>query len=221
MAGILTRGEIVAAALQWGGNPSLTTRANEFLNLYHDHLCRSRDWEFLRKEASISSGSPVYTGALPADYGKLLAFHIDNEPTPMQQVQGFADLWQKIRYDASQSTLTTSAPTHFAIDVANSKVWVWPVPDAAWTGDILYYKVPAEMTVDADVPDFPDSLALVKAVTTYVESYERESLQILIERTTDETLRGYAAATEDIGRVGGLTVQMDPAVFRWGSYRES
>lgn len=221
MAGIMNRGEIVAAALQWGGNPALTTRANEFLNLFHDHLCRARDWEFLRKEASISSGSPVYTGALPADYGRLLAFHIDGEATPMMQVQDFATLWQKIRYDVAQDTTTTTAPTHFAIDVANSKLWVWPVPDAAWTGDILYYKIPAEMTADSAVPEFPDSLALVKAVTTFVESYERESLQILIERATDETLRAFAAATEDIGRVAGLSMQMDPAVFRWGSYRES
>ncbi len=221
MAGIMNRGEIVAAALQWGGNPSLTTRANEFLNLYHDHLCRSRDWEFLRTETSISSGSPIYTGALPADYGKLLAFHIDAEPSPMLQIQDFATLWQKVRYDTSQSQETTSAPTHFAIDVAGAKLWVWPVPDASWTGDILYYKIPAEMTADSDVPAFPDHLALVKAVTTYVESYEKESLQILIERATDETLRAFGSVTEDIGRVAGLSVQLDPAVFKWGSYRES
>lgn len=219
MAGILTRGEIVTAALQWGGNPALTTRANEFLNLFHDHLCRVRDWEFLRTEATITAGSPYYVGALPANYGKLLAVHINEEPSAMMQVQSFPDLWQKVRYDYSQSVTSSSNPTHFAIDVAGAQLYVYPVPANSWTGKILYYKVPAEMTGDNDVPEFPDSLALVKAVTTFVESYERESLQVLIDRATDETLRSYAASHEDIGRASGLTVQLDPAVFRWGQYR--
>lgn len=219
MPGILNRGEIVAAALQWGGNPALTTRANEFLNLFHDHLCRARDWEFLRTEAALVSGSPVYTGSLPADYHKLIAFHIDAQPAGMKQVQDFPTLWQRVRYDNSQSSTTSDAPTHFAIDPSTAKLWVWPVPDAAWTGDILYYKVPAEMTSDVTVPEFPDSMALVKAVTTFVESYERESLQILIERATDTTLREYAASHEDAGRAASNNIQLDPAIYRWG-YRE-
>lgn len=220
MAGILNRGEIVAAALQWGGNPSLTTRANEFLNLFHDHICRARDWEFLRTEASISSGSPVYTAALPANYGKLIAVHVDKEPAALEQVQDFPSVWQKVRYENSKNLTISTAPTHFAIDPATAKIWVWPVPAAAWAGKLLYYKVPAEMTADANEPEFPDSMALVKAVTTFVESYERESLQVLIDRATDITLREFAAAHEDAGRAGSNNIQLDPVIFRWG-YRES
>lgn len=220
MAGILTRGEVVTEALQLGGNPSLTTRVNSFLNLFLDHLARSFDWQELVTEASLSSSSPIYTFALPADYGRMLAVHIDEADRPLVQVP-WPELWQKIRTDAALSTTSSSDPTHFAIEPGTPKAYVWPVPSNTYAGKILYYKIPAEITADATVPWFPHSLALVNACTTYVESYERESLQVLIDRATDDVLRRYANNHFDSGRAGSTSIGMDQNIFGGWNYRES
>lgn len=224
LQGIMTRGEIITEALQLGGNPGLTTRAQNFLNLFLDHLYRVFDWDFLLKEASISGSS--YTFTLPADYGRVLSVSLDAVGStaiglePLIQAS-YPDLWQRTRVDNANGTRTSSAPTHFAISPTTPSGIVWPVPSNSWTGKMLYYHIPAELTSDGEYPVFPHSLALVNAVTNYVESYERESLQILIERAADEVLKKYANAHFDEGRAGHMSVGMDPNVFRWDRYRES
>lgn len=224
LQGIMNRGEIITEALQLGGNPGLTTRAQNFLNLFLDHLYRVFDWDFLLTEASISGSS--YTFTLPADYGRVLAIHMDAVGSnaiaerPLIQTD-YPSLWKATRVDNANVTTTTSGPTHFAISPATPSGIVWPVSSVAWTGKMLYYKIPAKLTDDLDYPAFPHSLALVNAVTNYVESYERESLQILIDRAADEVLGQYANAHFDQGRAGQMSVGMDANVYRWGHYRES
>ena len=224
LQGIMTRGEIVTEALQLGGNPGLTTRAQNFLNLFLDHLYRVFDWEFLLTEASITgSGSSV---AAPTLYGRVLALHIDAvgssaiSDTPLVQVD-YPTLWRRIRVDAANGITSASGPTHFAVSPTTPSIVTWPVSSVAFTGKILYYKIPAALTADGDYPAFPHSLALVNAVTNYVESYERESLQILIDRAADKVLAQYANAHFDAGRAGASNFGLDKNVFRWDSYRES
>lgn len=223
LQGIMTRGEIITEALQLGGNPGLTTRAQNFLNLFLDHLYRVFDWDFLLTEASIS-GTSTFT--LPSDYGRVLAIHLDavgsNSIAEYSLVQSdFPSLWQRQRTDTASGLTASSGPTHFAISPTTPSGIVWPTSSVTFTGKMLYYKIPAKLTADGDYPAFPHSLALVNAVTNYVESYERESLQILIDRAADEVLARYANAHFDQGRAGSMDVGMDKNVFRWGSYRES
>lgn len=223
LQGIMTRGEIITEALQLGGNPGLTTRAQNFLNLFLDHLYRVFDWDFLLTEASIS-GTSTFT--LPSDYGRVLAIHLDAVGSsaiteyPLVQVD-YPSLWQRKRTDTANNLTASGGPTHFAISPTTPSGIVWPTSSVTFTGKMLYYKIPAKLSSDSDYPAFPHSLALVNAVTTYVESYERESLQILIDRAANEVLSQYANAHFDQGRAGAMNFGLDPTVYRWGSYRET
>lgn len=220
LQGIMTRGEIVTEALQWGGHPGLTTRVNSFLNLFLDHLYRAHDWEFLLTEASISSGSPVYTATAPALYGRVKAIHLDGEAAPLKQI-AFEDLWQQVRSDNSNNLTSSGKPTHFAIDPAGPTFWFWPVPNKSFSGKLLYYKIPAKLTSDGEYPLFPDSLSLVEACVTFIESYEKESLQVIIDRTASETIRRYANNHFDKGRAASNNITLDPNIFGGWRYRET
>jgi len=221
MPGIFNRGEIVAHALQLGGNPSLTTRANEFLNLFLDHLARTFDWDALVTETSFSNAGTIHTFALPSDYGRVLAVHIDAEQKPLIQIEDWPEAWRLIRYDNGNNVTSSSKPTHFAIEPATPLGYVWPIPKNAYTGKLLYYKIPAELTSDAQFPWFLHSLALVNAVTTWAEAYERETLQVIIDRATDEVLTRYGNTQSDRGRAGSQNVQLDQNIYGGWRYRET
>jgi len=227
--GILTFQEIINQGLEMGGNPALGSPAtgglaHTFLNLFLDSLYRGRDWEFLIDEGTftISAGTALatFTPSTPGDYRAIREIHIDGDISSLSQ-EDYRTLWRKIRVDTENGT--TADPTHFAVKegIIDAEIYVWPIPKKSATGDALYYRQPAQIAAGGTLPDplytdkpvFPDHSTLVAAVADFSASYDRDTMQQILQRNLDGSLSVSTSNIGDMGRKSPQKLKFDPTVY--------
>ncbi len=222
----LTLGQIVTEGLELGGNPGLVTRATTFCKLLADHIFRAEDWEWLLKSATIqadaSNFGKISNSGLPTDYRAVrqLFATSDTSGTVMQPVQQvpYEQLLINILNDNQNSITSGQVPTHFAVDMgagaAAAVIYLWPKPDHRVTFNLRYYQLPDVSAYSAGaVMDFPDSWSFVGAVAHYAQSYDKETLQSIIQNEARSIIDQYRLNHRDAGRASVEVVPMDQRTF--------
>lgn len=209
----MNRGQIVAQGLELGGNTGITSLANDFLNLFLDNLARSKDFETLITEASISgtAGSSDVDISSLATYRSILRVHLDGDDQPLKQ-QDYPDIWKQVRVDTAAGS--TGTPEHFAIKPDSTTLVLWPIPKTQPVGKILYYRVPAAMTSDSDVPWFADAHTMVNAVADFSATYDKDPLLQVIQRNLDVALGKAVQGLDDSNRSRAQQIKFDPFTYR-------
>lgn len=232
----LNRGQIINQGLQLGGNPGLNTNppgvtgdtlAQQFFNLLLDHTLRGEDWPFLRKVTTVnSSGGPggfynkIPGSALPSDYSRIHRLHAPKDQLYLQQVP-HEDLWIKLQNDvASSAAPTSSTPRLFSVDEGSTitnlgppDIYLYPNPNASYTYDLIYYAIPTPLTLDSQVPVFPDHLSLVYAIAEWAKDYTRDTTQAMAVSAALKIKAMFKANMNDQGRSHALQVKFDDAAF--------
>jgi len=91
---------------------------------------------------STVSGTTSYP--LPADFARVRSLRDTGNTTEMMNV----DLRM-----IDRSTVTSGRPLYYALDGTN--VHLYPTPDGVYSMELRYWKVPATLALDADVPSLP------------------------------------------------------------------
>lgn len=226
--GLLTFDQIIVQGLQTAGNPGLNripagyteSLAYTFLRLFLHHVFLTYDFSFLVTSASVSTGygglqHQIDLSALTR-YRNIKALRLNTIKDALFQNQHYEDLWQQIEADSETSPVISGTPVQFAITPDKSIMVLYPIPNVAYTGKVLYYSMPnVSAFISSTVVPFEDSMALVSAVEQFARNYDKDTMVNLSTSIAHQLFGEYRAAQEDAGRQSALAVRLDPATFRY------
>ena len=133
---ISTYAELVTALTNWTDRGDLTNRIPEFINICEARVNRKLRTREMQTEANVSLVAGTRTAVLPSDFGELRRLYLDTSPIRRLEFMTPEDYWD--RYVGTN----TGKPCVFSIE--GSSFVFGPIPDAAYTGKLLYYrKLPA------------------------------------------------------------------------------
>lgn len=136
---ISTYAELTTALANWTDRADITNRIPEFVNICEARVNRKLRVREMQEEANVSLVAGTRTAAVPSDFGEVRRFYLDTSPIRKLDFMGPEDYWD--RYVSTN----TGKPSVFSIEGSNFVFG--PVPDAAYTGKLLYYrKLPALST---------------------------------------------------------------------------
>lgn len=135
----MTLAEMRAEILARGFDYLTTARANLMLNQAYQELAEIENWGFLETSTS---------GAAPLTISDLRTVLSVTDSTQNNRKVTYAD--RRDLVDSYGDLTTTGAARHYFVD--NGVVRTYPV---GGTLTVRYVKVPADLTLDADVPLFP------------------------------------------------------------------
>lgn len=136
---ISTYNELLTALANWTDRADLSSRAPEFVNICEARINRKLRVREMQAEADVSLVAGARTAAVPSDFGEVRRFYLDTSPIRKLDFMGPEDYWD--RYVSTN----TGKPSVFSIEGSNFVFG--SVPDAAYTGKLLYYrKMPALST---------------------------------------------------------------------------
>ncbi len=228
--GALTRGEIVAAALQLAGQPILTTQAGIWLNAFLNKVYSRWNWPFLLESASgisLPAGSAgvlvgAGSGGITAGVVKVTKAAIaepgtDKDATPLA-LRGHMDLLPND--DPAWSRSATGRPWGLLVDATPQVVGQWklaPLPqaDKAYLLVVKYQPIIAPLTSDLQIPLYPSDETLVQAVYSKALRYNQD------ERWLQEAAALQNMISDDVVTYGAApghnqVLGLDEEVFRSG-----
>ena len=212
MAAYKTIADIVTAGLKDGGNPGISTRATAFLIAWLDHMALAFDWEFFLDEATITTVNRHEISLAGITYRNVADLRLTGITAPLQQV-GYREIWNWI-YDATANNPNGGGiPEVFSPTPDRSKLLIFPRPTigVTYAGKLLYYKRPdPSAMVGSTYPAFEDVLALERGVAHYAQVYDKEPMQLTMERLTTDLWGAYRTAHQDKGR-------NKPQTMKWGT----
>lgn len=214
-----TRDYIVSRAMENVNNTSLTTVAQNRLDIILHKLYTEYQWDFLRKSAELSFavGATGPTGGLPSDYHRqTLAKWKDTTVSPAKETP-LSWIPPDEYLQIADPGRKASRPLGYTIDpvfgegssqVAAMKIY--PTFEAAGTVILFYYYVPAVQTGNF-TPVFPDHAYLIAALTNELYAHQRDGRynRFYIEETITVVRRNLS----DQG-IFANQVPLDPRHFR-------
>lgn len=216
-----TLGDIITEGLELGGNPGLSTgdnRALRFLRFFFQHLFQSFDWEFLETEAVVTPDGgdfSVISATIPATYKAVRQLSIQGELYPLRQIP-----YEQIKIlRSSQTSLSSGKPTHFAVRETSGarQILLYPKPNASYNYDLIYYYVPDTSVYAAGTPNpIPNSDHVISmAVAHFAQAYDKEQLQVLMDRLAQDVWAEYRRSHRDVGRADVEQLDFDPGTFKY------
>lgn len=140
-----------------------SSRVNQYINNGYFNLIRRVDYYV----DEATSDLPTVTGTalypLPADFARVRSVR----RTDVEQEMVSAGL-----RDIDRSTPASGAPVWYALDAAN--IHLYPTPDNAYPIEIRYWKLPASLAADTDVPTIPADYHNLLIYWAVAESYRAE-----------------------------------------------
>lgn len=138
--------DIRAEVLACGFDPVLfgINRINNYINNGYLNIVRRVSYYVDEATSDYTTVSGTASTALPADFAKVRSVRDTNRDVEMTSI-GLRQI--------DQSLASTGAPEYYALDGAN--VHLWPTPDGAYPMEIRYWKIPATLVADSDVPTLP------------------------------------------------------------------
>ena len=208
MAAIETLGTTITSALQRASNPGPSAEALAFVKRLFHHLFLSRDFEFnlATSSVTISSGTISLSGVTRFRNAHVLK--ITDIESPLEEIP-YKDIWPLV--EEANDNSTTGTPGYFAVNPARTSIILYPVPQSTYTtGDLLYYKIPdTSAYTTSTTPEYEDSLALESAICDWALNYDKEPLQVIVERQAKMLHDAYVTMADATGRANQRTL-------RWG-----
>lgn len=131
--------------LNHGFDPNLfSSRVNQYLNDAQALIARRVDW-YVDEAANpfpTVTGTSLYP--FPADFARARSLFNTDQNLELQFV-GLEDI--------DRSQITSGMPRYYAVDGAN--VHLYPTPDNVYNLELRYWKMPADLVADTDVPTLP------------------------------------------------------------------
>lgn len=211
MASYKTIAQIVTAGLKDGGNPGISTRAQEFLIALLNHMDMAYDWHYNQAEADVTtSNRHEISLAGVTRYRNVAVVKLSTIAKPLEQMD-YRDLWALLQEAIDKESNGT--PAYFTPIPDRAKLLIFPRPpsDKTYSGKILYYRQPDPAAyVSGSFPAFEDVLALEAAVAAYAQRYDKEPMHVTVERLADNLWGRYRTMHGDKGRNKQQTM-------KWGS----
>jgi hypothetical protein len=209
-----------SALYAFGQTPDNVRFADDFYGAVNDSqndIANSRKWGFLRTSGTLTTVDGTRTVALPSDFGTFFdipgamvitapAGSLGTVITLMTQEE-----WQSNLYDDGSEEGT---PTYAY--VLGSSLYLSPIPDAAYTVAILYYKRPADIADTSSTLTVPAAYSelLKKMVWRRLQDSGYASIQeIQISDNDIQRLMG-VAARNDIAQFGGMTMNLNSTTYK-------
>ena len=223
----MNRGQLTSHVEQIANAVNLASITDQLLNVLLSKLYTDYTWGFLIREASLAMASGVASVAIPTDYG--MHFHckwFDRDVTPNSSVNiiwadysDFVQIEVPLQVADHPERYTVTPNVYRDSTGSRGTLLIHPTFDAPGTVVLYYYIQPADLSLDADVPTFPDHPFLADALVNEIHRYQRDPRwdPYFIERNI-KRVRGNM---KDQGGVSTPTVRLDPRYFRKHKRRNS
>ena len=205
---------LASAQYRFGQDPSNSRFNDDFYNAINDaqnDIANTRRWGFLRTTATLTAVHAVRTVALPSDFAKFYsgAGNIRNTTSghtgDIIELMSFED-WNNSHWEDGS---TEGEPTYCYVQ--GTSLYLSPIPDAAYTFSIIYYKKPAEIVDSSAAITIPDQYSeLLKTMVfrrLQVAGYSAV-LEMQISDADIQKLMSKAAGS-DIAEYGGLSMNLN------------
>lgn len=153
-----TLADLRTAIQDHGFSDTTTTRLDEVINDTYMDVCAREPWPFLEKETTQATVSGTAQLTLPSDFNSLRSLACDALSLPMQPLR--EDDFRK-RF-AGQYTYQSLPQYYYFTGQASTGasgavpgLFLWPVPDAAYTMTISYLMSVTGLNLTTDVPVIP------------------------------------------------------------------
>jgi hypothetical protein len=227
--GRLTRGELISEGQLLAGRDDMATQAANWLQRWLDAVAASWPWPILHTEAvdialtanatslSVGAGSGGITDEILKIQDNVWMY--DSTRTFRRRL--------RIRHQLSAPadrigpTTNLGAPSSIRLFIDRTTLGKWvayfePTPDKAYMLSIPYLRVPAKLTLDADVPWFPNDETMVQAIAFKVSEFHNGK-DHPVTQAFQQNLAGLIANDRiRFGAIVGVNdgMPLDPAVFR-------
>lgn len=121
-----------------------STRINQFINDGHQYVCAETNFTGDEATLDFSTVTGTATYAQPADVSDIRSLRDTNRNLAMRPI-GLRMI--------DRSPSTQGSPLCYALNGANFQLW--PVPDGIYPMECRYWKIPALLVADADIPIIP------------------------------------------------------------------
>ena len=129
---LATYADLTSAIAGWVDRSDLTSRIPDFVSICESRVNRKLRVREMQAEANVSLVAGTRTAALPSDFAEVRRLYLDTSPIRHLEYISPADYWK--RYLSTQ----TGKPDVFSIEGSN--LVFGKIPDAAYTGKLLYYR---------------------------------------------------------------------------------
>jgi hypothetical protein len=140
-----------------------SARITMYINNALSNICRRVSYYVDEATNDYSTVSGTATYSLPADFAKIRSVRDTGRQMEMASV-GLRQI--------DQSSLSSGAPRYYAIDGSN--LHLWPTPDGVYPLETRYWKLPAPLVADSDVPTIPADYHNLLIYAANAECYRAE-----------------------------------------------
>lgn len=138
----------------------------------NDLQSRWFDWDFLWKEASITSVASTSTITSPSDLGNWKLDEIIWDKTTDDYQELDYVVWDEYNLLYKLGSIDTGTPEVFSVKPSNV-IDMYPTPDSATAVSVTYWATPTEFAADADVSVIPvrfHKIIIARAKMYYAEN---------------------------------------------------
>ena len=197
--------------LELGGNTDLTTRATVFLALLLNKMARDYDWPELLVlfPFTLTKGSEVLDISALTDFKVPRKLRLDTTNEPLYEAEGgYPELLHLVEEEKLNGS--EGQPRVFAVAPDKQSLIVHPIPNSAFTGDLLYYSIPDAPTADTETPWMEDTMLLTLLVAEFSKLHDQEmTLAQFMGIVTEALVRARQNALPR-GRDSAVKIRRDP-----------
>ena len=138
----------------------------DLLNDAYEDIWGREAWPFREGTATVTITGGTAQVPMPADFGKVIAFIIDNQSIVLEPKR-----LEEITRDYSGDLTTTGSPLYYYF--IGNNVYVFPVPDSTYTGTVRYIKAFTPLANPTDTPVLPSNHRII-VLGALVSAYDME-----------------------------------------------
>jgi len=186
------------------------------LNNAQNDFAISRSWGFLRTSANLTATHASRTTALPSNFGKM--YDVPNALVITSPTASSGNTIELMTYEQwamdDWEDGTTEGEPSMAYILGDSIYWS-AVPDANYTVNITYYKIPTTIADSSSSITIPDVYGevLQKMIYRRLQDAGYSSVQELQISDSDIAALMGKAARDDVRRYGGMTFNLSSDTY--------
>lgn len=208
MANPETLSTIITSALARANSPGISAEALTFVKRLFAHLYRTHAFPFNITTASVTTiNTHEISLTSLTTFRSTYLLKLDDIEQPLEETY-YKDLWPKVKHD--EDNASTGTPQFFTCDPGRTKLLLWPRPAISYTGTLMYYAAPStsSWTTSTNI-EYEDALAVEAAICDWALNYDKEPLQVIVERQAAALHAEYVNNLEAVGKAKQPTL-------RWG-----